>query len=84
MTRAAVFWQGGDARWQPRDLTPLTTAERAHVPAAGARAVRSAIERCEIMEDQGRRPDLVSRALRRGLSVSMPKGITLPRRDRTD
>jgi len=45
----------------------------------GARAVRGAVERCEVMEDKGLTPDPVSRLLRRGLGVSMPKGITLRR-----
>jgi len=34
-TRDAVFWQGGDARWQPRDLVPLTTTEHADVCVVG-------------------------------------------------
>ena len=34
-TRAAVFWQGGDPRWQPSHLTPLTTTERADVCVVG-------------------------------------------------
>jgi glycine/D-amino acid oxidase-like deaminating enzyme len=70
-------------------LSPLVSEPPTYLPpepvrSAGARAVRSAIERCEIMEDRGRTPDPVSRALRRCLNVSMPKGMTLPRRDRTD
>ena len=27
--RAAVYWQGGDPRWQTGDIVPLTTTERA-------------------------------------------------------
>jgi hypothetical protein len=46
--------------------------------------VRSAIERCEVLEDQGRKPDPVSRALRRALNVSTPKGVPVWRRDRMD
>ena len=33
--RAAVFWQGGDPRWQPADLKPLTTTERADICIVG-------------------------------------------------
>ena len=33
--RAAVYWQGGDPRWQPRDLVPLTTTEYADVCVVG-------------------------------------------------
>jgi hypothetical protein len=36
------------------------------------------------MEDAGRKPDPVSRALRRCLNVSMPKGPTLWRREEMD
>ncbi len=69
--------------------SPLVSEPPSYLPpepirSAGARAVRSAIERCEVMEDEGRRPDLVSRSLRRCLSISMPKGVTLWRRDEMD
>ncbi|MEE4275570.1 MAG: FAD-dependent oxidoreductase [Thermoleophilia bacterium] len=69
--------------------SPLVSEPPSYLPpepirSAGARVVRNAIERCEVLEDQGRRPDPVSRALRRGLSVSTPKGIALWRRDRMD
>jgi hypothetical protein len=69
--------------------SPLVSEPPTYLPpepirSAGARAVRSAIERCEVMEDEGRRPDTVSRALRRCLTVSMPKGVTLWRRDEMD
>ena len=69
--------------------SPLVSAPPSYLPpepirSAGARVVRSAIERCEVLEDQGRRPDPVSRALRRCLNVSTPKGVTLWRRDRID
>ena len=69
--------------------SPLVSEPPAYLPpepirSAGARAVRSAIERCEILEDAGRKPDPVSRALRRCLNVSMPKGPTLWRREETD
>ena len=39
----------------------------------GARLVRSAVERCEALEDEGRRPGPLSRALRHGLDVSLPR-----------
>ena len=69
--------------------SPLVSEPPTYLPpepirSAGARAVRSAIERCEVMEDEGRKPDPVSRALRRCLSISMPKGVTLWRRDEMD
>jgi glycine/D-amino acid oxidase-like deaminating enzyme len=69
--------------------SPLVSEPPTYLPpepfrSAGARAVRSAIERCEVLEDQGRKPDPVSRALRRCLNVSTPKGVTLWRRDRID
>ena len=69
--------------------SPLVSEPPTYLPpepirSAGARAVRSAIERCEVLEDQGRRPDPVSRALRRCLTISVPKGVTLWRRDETD
>jgi glycine/D-amino acid oxidase-like deaminating enzyme len=49
-----------------------------------ARAVRSAIERYEILEDAGRKPDSLSKLLRRGLGLSVPKGIELGRGLRKD
>ena len=69
--------------------SPLVSDPPTYLPpepirSAGARAVRSAIERCEVMEDEGRKPDPVSRALRRCLTISMPKGVTLWRRDEMD
>jgi len=69
--------------------SPLVSDPPAYLPpepirSAGARAVRSAIERCEIVEDAGRKPDPVSRALRRCLNVSVPKGPTLRRREEMD
>ena len=69
--------------------SPLVSEPPAYLPpepirSAGARAVRSAIERCEIVEDAGGKPDPVSRALRRCLNVSMPKGPTLWRREEMD
>ena len=41
----------------------------------GARAVRSAVNRCEDREDAGLEPDPVSSLLRRALSLSMPRGV---------
>jgi len=69
--------------------SPLVSEPPTYLPpepirSAGARAVRSAIERCEVMEDEGRKPDPISRALRRCLTISMPKGVTLWRRDEMD
>jgi glycine/D-amino acid oxidase-like deaminating enzyme len=69
--------------------SPLVSEPPSYLPpepfrSIGARAVRSAIERCEVLEDQGRRPDLVSRTLRRGLGMSVPRGITLIRREPMD
>ena len=69
--------------------SPLVSEPPTYLPpepirSAGARVVRSAIERCEVLEDQGRKPDPVSRALRRCLDISTPKGVTLWRRDRMD
>lgn len=69
--------------------SPLVSEPPTYLPpepirSAGARAVRSAIERCEALEDEGRRPDPVSRALRRCLNVSMPRGVTVWRRDDMD
>ena len=65
-------------------LSPLVSDPPTYLPpepfrSFGARAVRGAIERCEVMEDKGLTPDPVSRLLRRGLGVSMPKGIQLRR-----
>ena len=65
-------------------LSPLVSEPPTYLPpepfrSVGARAVRSAVERCEIAEDEGRRPDPVSRLLRRGLGFSMPRGVR-PRR----
>ena len=69
--------------------SPLVSEPPTYLPpeplrSVGARAVRSAIERCEVLEDQGRRPDPVSRVLRRCLNISTPKGVTLWRRDEMD
>jgi glycine/D-amino acid oxidase-like deaminating enzyme len=69
--------------------SPLVSEPPSYLPpepirSAGARAVRSAIERCEVLEDEGRKPDPVSRALRRCLTISMPKGVTVWRRNEMD
>ena len=73
-----------DYAQSPLVSDPPTYLPPEPVRSAGARAVRSAIERCEILEDEGRKPDPVSRALRRCLTISMPKGVTLWRRDEMD
>jgi len=41
--------------------------------------MRSAIERYEVLEDEGRKPDPVSGFLRRGLGLSVPKGPAVSR-----
>jgi glycine/D-amino acid oxidase-like deaminating enzyme len=66
-------------------LSPLVSEPPTSLPpepfrSVGARAVRSAVERCEIVEDRGQRPDPVSRLLRRGLGFSMPRGFRSRRR----
>ena len=33
--QAGVYWQGGDARWQPRDLVPLTSTVHADICIVG-------------------------------------------------
>ena len=33
--RAGVYWQGGDSRWRPHDLVPLTASVRADVCIVG-------------------------------------------------
>ena len=63
--------------------SPLVSEPPTYLPpepfcSVGARVVRNAVERCEIVEDEGRTPDRVSRLLRRGLDYSMPKSV-LPR-----
>jgi len=50
----------------------------------GARVVRNAVERCENMEDAGRRPDRVSDFVRRGLKITVPRGIPLYKLTRRD
>ena len=70
-------------------LSPLVSEPPTYLPpepfrSAGARVVRSAVERCEVLEDGGRRPDPVSRLARRGLDFSMPKGPALRRPRRSD
>jgi glycine/D-amino acid oxidase-like deaminating enzyme len=70
-------------------LSPLVSQPPTYLPpepfrSVGARAVRSAVERCEIVEDEGRRPDPVSRLVRRGLDFSMPKLPKLRRPKRPD
>ena len=76
-TLASVVLESGDdyAR-SPLVSEPPTYLPPEPLRSAGARLVRTAIEHCEVLEDQGRRPDPVSRTLRRGLGLSVPKGIT--------
>ncbi len=81
---SVVLGLGDDYAQSPLVSEPPTYLPPEPIRSAGARAVRSAIERCEVLEDQGRRPDPVSRALRRCLTISMPKGVTLWRRDEMD
>lgn len=62
--------------------SPLVSEPPSYLPPeplrfVAARAMRSAIERYEILEDEGRKPDPVSDLLRRGLGMSVPKGIEL-------
>lgn len=62
--------------------SPLVSDPPSYLPAEplrflGARAVRSAIEHCEILEDEGRQPDPVSRFVSRGLGLTVPKGLPL-------
>ena len=66
--------------------SPLVSEPPSYLPpepflSIGAMTVRSAIERCESLEDQGQKPDPVSGLLRHGLDFSMP-AWTSPRRMR--
>jgi hypothetical protein len=51
----------------------------APLPSIAAHTVRAAVKRCEDREEQGLQPDWLSRQLRKGLGVSVPKGIRLHR-----
>lgn len=69
--------------------SPLVSDPPSYLPPepvrfVAARAMRSAIERYEVREDEGRRPDAVSRLLRRGLGMSVPKGPEVGRLLRRD
>jgi hypothetical protein len=60
--------------------SPLVSEPPSYLPvepirSVGARLVRGAVIRCEEREDAGRVPDPASRALRRALGLSMPKGV---------
>ena len=60
--------------------SPLVSDPPSYLPPepfrfVAARSMRSAIERYEILEDEGRKPDPVSNLLRRGLGLKVPKGI---------
>lgn len=64
--------------------SPLVSDPPSYLPPepfrfVAARAMRSAIERYEILEDEGKRPDPVSNLLRRGLGMSVPRGIEVNR-----
>ena len=60
--------------------SPLVSEPPSYLPPepfrfVAARSMRSAIERYEILEDEGKKPDPVSNFLRRGLGLKVPKGI---------
>ncbi|MEE4275103.1 MAG: FAD-binding oxidoreductase [Thermoleophilia bacterium] len=64
--------------------SPLVSDPPSYLPPepfrfVAARAMRSAIERYEVLEDEGRKPDPVSGFLRRGLGLSVPKGPDVSR-----
>ena len=69
--------------------SPLVSGPPSYLPPepfrfVGARAMRSAIERYEILEDEGKKPDPVSDVLRRGLGLTVPKGIEVSKVLRRD
>ena len=69
--------------------SPLVSDPPSYLPPepfrfVGARAMRSAIERYEVLEDEGRKPDPVSNFLRRGLGLTVPKGPEVSRVLRRD
>jgi len=69
--------------------SPLVSDPPSYLPPepfrfVGARAMRSAIERYEILEDEGKKPDPVSNFLRRGLGLTVPKGIEVSKVLRRD
>ena len=69
--------------------SPLVSDPPSYLPPepfrfVGARAMRSAIERYEILEDEGKKPDPVSNLLRRGLGLKVPKGIEVSKVLRRD
>jgi glycine/D-amino acid oxidase-like deaminating enzyme len=69
--------------------SPLVSEPPSYLPPEpfrfiGARAMRSAIERYEILEDEGKKPDPVSGFLRRGLGLTVPKGIEVTKVLRRD
>lgn len=62
--------------------SPLVSDPPSYLPPepvrfVAARAMRSAIEHYEMLEDEGRKPDPISSFLRRGLGMSVPKGPDL-------
>ncbi len=69
--------------------SPLVSDPPSYLPPepfrfVAARAMRSAIERYEVLEDEGRKPDPVSNLLRRGLGLTVPKGVEVSRVLRRD
>jgi glycine/D-amino acid oxidase-like deaminating enzyme len=69
--------------------SPLVSDPPSYLPPepfrfVGARAMRSAIERYEILEDAGKQPDPVSNLLRKGLGLTVPKGIEVSKVLRRD
>ena len=46
--------------------------------------MRTAVERYEILEDEGKKPDPVSNLVRRGLGLTVPKGIEVSKVLRRD
>ena len=69
--------------------SPLVSDPPSYLPPepfrfVAARSMRSAIERYEILEDEGKSPDPVSNLLRRGLGLKVPKGIEVSKVLRRD
>jgi glycine/D-amino acid oxidase-like deaminating enzyme len=69
--------------------SPLVSDPPSYLPPepfrfVAVRAMRSAIERYEVLEDEGKKPYPVSRVLRKGLGLSVPKGVQAGRLVRRD
>ncbi len=58
-------------------LRPTLVSANRTAQIRGCRSVRGAVIRCEEREDAGRVPDWASRALRRALGLSLPKGVQI-------